>query len=251
MPALNPAPLFTMKMLILFFALALQTDGVQADETNDLFFGSYSVVLPQGVILSDPHIVPADEYRQQLSIIDDLGQESFGEPSASRMRMTLLRGISANAPESVPEKIQYFILDSTGGLATDAQRLLHRTTNSFFWLNRSDPMRAEIKPLEYRRIGETWWGYDAELGMSVLFDSSVPSTELCRVLGGEIICVYRVMAQDVDWIAKFALPLDRTEFPRFSQTDFVQSDYLKIPLEILQSIKVSPAYKPCCLPISN
>ena len=240
-----------MKILILILALPLQTEGVRAEETNNLFFGSYSVALPDGVILSDPNIVPADEYRQQLSFVDEFGQETFGEPGTPRMRMTLLRSIRANAPDDVPEKIQSFILNSMVGAATDEQLLRHRTTNSFFWLNRWDSSRAEIRPLEYLRTGETWWGYDAELRMSVLFDGSVPSTELCKVFDAEIICIHRVMIQDVDWVSELALPLDRTELPPFSQANLRQSDYLRIPLGILQGIRVSSAYRPCCMPISN
>ncbi|KQI73040.1 hypothetical protein AN191_03855 [Loktanella sp. 5RATIMAR09] len=215
-----------------------------AQDAIPIFLESFQVILPDGVAPSDNQPAPIDEIRQQFSIVDGKGQETFGVADASVMRMSLRRGIFVEAPEDVPRLSQRFtIVANLEDLSAD--EMATAKMDSSYWFNFEGSNRI-VQPLFLVRRGETWWRFDDDLELSVAFDLSVPSLEICKFVFTEAICIHRFMDSDVNWRDRLSLSKDDTELSEEGYEALSQMAYYQLPLAILQSVLPTEAYRPCC-----
>ena len=188
--------------------------------------------------------MPIFEIRQQLSIVDGQGQETFGVADASLMRMSLLRGIFVEVPEDVPQLYQRFtIVANLEGLSVG--EMATAKMDSSYWFNFERANRV-VQPLFLVRKGETWWRFDDDRDLSVTFDLSVPSVEICKFLLKEAICIHRFMDRNVNWRDQLSLSPDETELSEKGYKTLSQMAYYQLPLAILQNVSPTEAYRPCC-----
>lgn len=229
----------------MIFSVALAFPSIaSAQDAHPIFLGSYEVTFPNGVAPSNNPPAPIDEISQQLSIVDGQGQETFGAAEASVMRMSLLRGIFVEAPEEVPQLSQRFtIVANLGGLSADEMAIAKM--DSSYWFNFEGANRV-VQPLFLVRRGETWWRFDDDLDLSVTFDLSVPSFEICRFLSTEAICIHRFVDENVNWRDRLSLSPEETELSEEGYETLSQMAYYRLPLAILQSVSPTDAYRPCC-----
>lgn len=229
---------------MIFSALLAFPTMAGAQDAIPIFQESYQVTLPDGVAPSDNQPAPIDEIRQQLSIVDGQGKETFGAADASVMRLSLLREIFVEAPEDVPRLSQRFtIVANLEDLS--AEEMATAKMESSFWFNFQGSNRI-AQPLFHVRRGETWWRFDHDLELSVALDISVPSLEICKFVFTEAICIHRFMDSNVNWRDKLSLSTDDTELSEESYEALSQMAYYQLPLVILQSVLPAEAYRPCC-----
>ncbi|RYG89660.1 hypothetical protein EU803_16020 [Loktanella sp. IMCC34160] len=234
---------YTVRSMIFLAALAFPTVASPQDALP-IFLESFHVTLPDGVAPSENQPAPIDEIKQQLSIVDSQGQEKFGVADASVMRMSLLREIFVEAPEDVPQLSQSFTVVADLEDLSVTEMANARMVSSY-WFNFEGSNRI-VQPLFLIRRGETWWRYDDALELSVIFDLSVPSVQICKFVFKEAICIHRFMDSEVNWRDRLSLSTVDTELSEKGYEALSQMAYYQLPLAILQSVTPTEAYRPCC-----